>query len=352
TVTDDEDDIAKVEFKMPHRTLGTKTITVLADPGQTTFQATFEMDDLRDDGGELEIVATDNYEHESAVRTIEILTTAPPSWWDDKSWVYDQQVSWSGSQARYTFKCWVPDNPRLNYDYPIDAGSLFGTLENHFESDIEVEEHFNIDESPVWWDYSAKGVLNLTVLSQELLDQEYGGSAKEYDGEPVPSYDRNLRYYRMTSPEENLFEFSIEGPSYDYRGIIWAGLIPVSYHAGLSTEVGFEVNLTVGADLRSDLKVNTFRITPVPEFSIEFDMFCEIYEGAAKLGFRSTPTMSVDLPVWYQFGEPGTVGIDPCLQFWVDYTCYGSVAWGALEGDLFSDSYPKPPYEHPGGCAD
>lgn len=347
TATDPENDISKVKFVMPHR-LGTATIEDNAPP----YEATFDMDNLPDEGGVLKVIAIDSQGHTSAAWEVTIVTADRPSWWG-KNWVYNQQAQWDEGQLRYTLKCWVPNNPRLNYDYDIDTGDLFGTLENHFESDIAVEEHFYIDGSPVWWDYSAQGVLDVTILSQQLLDQQYPGTVHQLYGPPYPVYRRMLDYYRMTSPQANLLEFSVEGPSWDTRGVIWVGPVPVEYHIGLDTELGFELNMSVGADLNADLSVRSLRITPTPQFSVEFDLYAEVYEGLARAGVRFTPTVSLDLPLVYQFGQPGSMYLDtPCFQFWVDCVIYGSILWGVASADLYSFTYPDPPYDYPDGCGD
>lgn len=348
-VQDNGGGIGKVEFKMPHRSLGTQTITDYSSP----YEATFDMDQLPDpdpDPNEpfkvLQVVAYNNSGTPGSVMEIATITAARPSWWG-ASWVYSRNAVWEETKRRYTFSCYVPDNPRLNYDYPIDTGGYFGYLSNHFESDVRIVEHFNIGGSPTWWDYSASGTLDATVLGKTLLRQSCPG--KQFTTTNIShAWSRNLDRYELSSPAASLFKWSIEGPSWDYRGVADY----VEYHVGLSVDVGFEASMRVDATLNPNLSVRELGIVPTPAFSVGFDAFVEIYEGLARLGVRADPTLSLDLPIVYAFGNPGEVFADnPCLKFQVPYKVYASAVWGWVHGDLYSGQYPDQPYCYPPTCS-
>jgi len=356
TVTDPENDIDHVDFRLLN-----SGITVTDSEGPT-YEATFDMGSLT--GAEfLQVQAFDKATpvNGSEIKYVVIHTVGPPDWWNSW-WAYEKSVSYDSGLKEYTFRCKVPqllvdDDPptyvKLDYTADISTGTLFGDIENHLISRIDIMETFSVaghNNNKEYWTYWGEGLMDATFLSQQLYRQTFPLEHPTEVGEINPEYRRNVQYYVIPIFSKNLYEKTIEGPSYDYRGIIMAGPVPVEYHAGMSTEIGFSVDFSITGRLNSALGLVSMAYTPSPKFSVTFDAFIEIYEGLAKLGFRAEPTFCCDLPLILHMPDPQHTDLyfqfEPCLQFWVNYTVYGSVGWGLLKGDLYTGKYPDPAWKY------
>lgn len=347
--------VSRVDFTL-------EGIGTVSDADGPPYQASFNMGALPEGVNFLEVRAYNNSNPPdgSEIKYVLVHILGPPSWWNSW-WAYDKSVSYDSALKEYTFRCKVPQivNPwpppqyiSIDYEYDIDAAGLF-ELENHFISRIDIIEHFRVDgynNNKEYWTYWGEGLLDATLLSQELYRQTFPLDYQPMQGALNPEYARNLLFYKVPIFSPNKYEKSIEGPSYDYRGVIMAGPIPVEYHAGLSTEIGFGAQFTIDGRLNSALGLESMVYTPTIDFTVTFDAFIEIYEGLAKLGFKAEPNFCCDMPLILHMPDQQHPNMyfqfEPCAQFKVDCTVYGSVGWGVWEGDLYTTTYPDPPWKY------
>ncbi len=357
TVPPDGNGVSRVDF-----TLVRNGITI-PDSDGPPYQATFNMGALREGVDILKVRAYNNSHPAdgSVIKEVLVHIIGPPDWWS-KWWVFDQGVSYDAALKEYTFRCKVPQlvNPlpppdyiSIDYDKPINAAGLFD-FQNHFIARIDVAEHFKVGgyDNKEYWTYWGQGYLDATLLSQELYRQTFPLEPQYPPGSSLnyTSYQRTLQRYVIPVFSKNLYEKSIEGPSYDYRGVILAGPVPVEYHAGLSTEIGFSAQFTIDGRLNPALGLESMVFTPTVDFTVTFDAFIEIYEGLAKLGFKAEPNFCCDLPLILHMPDSQHTNLyfqfEPCAQFKVDCTVYGSVGWGLWQDDLYSTTYPDPPWTY------
>jgi hypothetical protein len=262
--------------------------------GADGWSAQFNMSELPPGKHTLRVVAYNSAGQAGPSYEAFVHVLSKPAWLGQQ-WVLNDRATWEGDG--YLFTAIVPNNPRLRYQKNINL-SYLGSLQNLFESDIHITERLKLDGR---WEAEAKGVLNVTILNKQLVNQEY-----------VVSPSKNVQLARTIQG----YTFNYSTNLYQkkctvYESVIWSisGVATVK----LSVDFGFNATLQITGNIRNDLSVEEIRFIPGVTPYLSLSVWADILLGVASAGATATPAFGFQLPVVYRSGQ---VYLDnPCLHF-------------------------------------